>query len=78
MKINLLKLLAIIEFLNEHYLFTTLFACIIILPFTFFIFDGFKFSENKLMNSWQKLNILFVLTILLICLAWRSQATRAC
>jgi hypothetical protein len=66
MKINLFKLLGIFEFLNEHYIFTTIFACIIILPFTFFIFDGFKFSDNKLMNSWQKLNILFVLALLLI------------
>lgn len=66
MKLNLIKLLAILEFLNEHYIFTTIFAFIIILPFTFFIFDGFKFSENKLMKSWQNLNILFVLAILLI------------
>jgi hypothetical protein len=66
MKINLFKLLVIFDFLNEHYIFTTIFACIIFLPFTYFIFDGFKFSDNKLMNNWQKLNILFVLAILLI------------
>lgn len=51
MKINLLKLLTILDYLNEHYLFTTLFSCIIFLPFTFLIFDGFSFSDNKFMKS---------------------------
>ena len=50
MKLNLLKLLDILNFLNEHTIFTILISCIIFLPFTIFIMDGFKFSENSLIK----------------------------
>ena len=66
MKLNLEKLLLILNLLNEHYLFTTLLAFIIFLPFSIFTMDGFKFSKNRIINIWQKYNIIFILFLLFI------------
>src|ERR1700761_5526220 len=66
MKINLFKLLEIFNFLNEHEIFTTIMSCIISLPITIYILDGFKYSENSLIHRWQKYNNVFVIILLLI------------
>lgn len=68
MKLNLEKLLLILNFLNEHYLFTTLLGFIIFLPFSIFILDGFRFSKNRIINIWQNCNIVFILFLLFIVL----------
>jgi hypothetical protein len=66
MKLNLEKLLLILNFLNDHYWFTTLLAFIIFLPFSIFIMDGFGFSKNRIINIWQKCNIVLILFLLFL------------
>lgn len=61
MNIQLIILLEILYFFNEHAIFTTMMSRIIFLPLAIFNLDGFKYSENRLIHRWQKYNNVFVI-----------------
>jgi hypothetical protein len=66
MKFNATKFLFLMEFLNKQGFLITLLSFLVTLPFTFFIFDGFKLSENKYLKIYQKFIFIGILVLSLI------------